>query len=369
MSPDPAVVEFLESVVYGDRRDPLAVGIRGILSMLSAAYRAGIWLYLLPFKIGLRKKKRLDKPVVSVGNLTVGGTGKTPMVQYIAKGLISRGMNPAVLSYGYGGSLRGRLGIVSDKSEVLLTAKAAGDEPVMLAASMPGVPVLVCRDRARSGRVAVRELGADVLVLDDGFQVWKLHRNLDIVLANAQNPFDNGRTLPAGRLREPPAALSRAHCVIATGACEPRSRKELTARIHAAAPEVPVYFARFKPSGIAPLGDSSDLGVETIHKKRVLALSSIANPDSFEETVAATGAVIVDKMRFPDHHLYYAEDIESINRHADERAAEIIVTTGKDAVKLDEQQFAVPIVALTVELKLDNEASFWKLIAEKLGIG
>ena len=367
MEPSPAVVGYLESIVYGGRRGPIAGALRFLLVLLSEVYKAALRLYLWPFEIGLRKKQRLSRPVVSVGNITVGGTGKTPTVQYLCRGMASRGWNPAVLSYGYGGSLGGRFGIVSDKSGVRLTPESAGDEPVMLAAGMPGIPVLVCKDRARSGRAAISDLGADVLLLDDGFQVWKLHRDLDSVLVGAAGPFDNGRTLPAGRLREPPTALKRADCIIAVGDCDPDSRENVLAEVRKRVPAMPVYFGRFSPSALVSLADRSELPVEAIRGRRVLALSAVANPASFEETLAAAGAVIVGGERLPDHHLYSGGDIERINESAVGNDAEFIVTTEKDAVKLGGRRFAAPIAALHIRLELDDEAGFWELVARRIG--
>jgi len=367
VEPSPAVIGYLESIVYGKRRGLIADTIRFLLLLLSAAYEAAIWLYVRPFEIGLRKRRRLGRPVISVGNITVGGTGKTPTVQYLCRGMAGRGWNPAVLSYGYAGSLRGRFGIVSDRSGVRLTPEFAGDEPVMLAVSMPGIPVLVCKDRVRSGRAAISELGADVLLLDDGFQVWKLHRDFDIVLVNVANPLDNGRTLPAGRLREPPRAVRRADCIIGIGDRKPDLRGKALARIREYLPSAPIYFGRFSPHKLVLLADGSELPVEAIRGKKVLALSAIANPASFEETLAAAGAMIVREERLPDHHLYSEEDVQRIDRSAANDRAEIIVTTEKDAVKLDGGRFAVPIAALHIRLELDDEAGFWELVSRKIG--
>ena len=363
MSLNPAAIEFLESVIYGERKGPLAAAVKGALILLSGVYRAAIALYLLPFNIGLRRKHHLSRPVISVGNITVGGTGKTPTVQYLSEGLARRKWNPAVLSYGYGGSLHGKLGIAADRSGIRLTPDVAGDEPIMLASRMPGIPVLVGRDRHKSGKIATDELSADALVLDDGFQVWKLHRDLDIVLLNAGNPFDNKRTLPAGKLREPMCALRRADCIIATGEWD----EDALAEIHKVAPDVKVYTGSFRPSVVVSLMDGATEPLESIKDKRVLALSSIANPASFEETLAMTGAVVVDKVRFPDHHLFSDEDIVSISKHAVDRAAEIIATTEKDAVKLAGRKFDVPIVALRIELELADETGFWEFITGKIG--
>lgn len=367
MRPSPVVVGYLESTIYGKRRGPIAGVVRFLLVLLSVAYGSVLRLYLWPFEIGLRKKQRLSRPVISVGNITVGGTGKTPTVQYLCKGMAGRGWRPAVLSYGYGGSLGGRFGVVSDEANVRLTPDLAGDEPAMLAGSMPGTPVLVCKDRARSGRAAIGDLGADLLLLDDGFQVWKLHRDLDIVLVSIANPLDNGRTLPAGRLREPPTALRRADCIIAAGDCDPGSRENMLAEIRGYLPSAPVYFGRFRPCALVSLVDGSELPVEAVRGKRVLALSAIANPALFEETLAAAGAAIAGRERLPDHHLYSDEDIERVGRSAVENAVDFVVATEKDAVKLHGRRFAVPIAALHIRLELDDEQGFWELVTRRIG--
>ena len=358
---NPNFIRFLESIVYGDRKDFLAVVIKSVLSVLSGLYGVILWVYLMPFMIGIRKKQRLEKPVISVGNLTTGGTGKTPTTQYLCRGLINRGWSPAVLSYGYSGSLHGKLGVVSDKTGVLLTPDIAGDEPVMLASGMPGVPVLVCKHRTVSGRKAIWDAGADILVLDDGFQVWKLHRDMDIVLVNGGKPFDNGRMLPAGRLREPVAALRRADCVISIGDCEPAME------IRRIAPEIPVCFGRFKASALNLLADGSGLEMKAVQGMKILAMSSIANPGSFEETLAEIGVKIVCVKHFPDHYLYSAGDIDIINQDAAECGAEYIITTDKDAVKLTGFKFSIPIAALRIKLELDDEPGFWELITRKVG--
>jgi tetraacyldisaccharide 4'-kinase len=366
MRPNPALVKFLESVLYGKRRDPVAVCARFVLAVFSIVYRALVLFHPLPYQTGLRRRRRLETPVISVGNLTVGGTGKSPTVQYLCKGLVRRGWNPAALSYGYGGSLHGRFGIVADTSGVRLTPETAGDEPVMLAASLPGVAVLICKDREKSGRSAIRELGANIMVLDDGFQVWNLERNLDVVLLNAGNPFDNGRTLPAGRLREPLSALKRAGCIMAVGVWKPEEQDAMLTKVHKVT-SAPVYFGKFVPSAVVSLKKGMAMPLHSIRDKRVFALSTIANPGAFEDSIVETGAVIFGRERLPDHHLYSARDISRINRSAMDSGADFIVTTDKDAVKLDADRLDLPVMVLRIELKLDDEAGFWKLVAGKTG--
>jgi tetraacyldisaccharide 4'-kinase len=360
-------VGYLESVVYSGRKDLTARLIRGTLGVLSSVYSGVISLYLLPFKFGARKTKPLPCPVISVGNITSGGTGKTPVVQYLCRRLAERGLNPGALSYGYGGVLGGRFGIVSDKETVRLDAEMAGDEPAMLASTLPGVPVVVCKDRSKSGAVAVEDLGADVLVLDDGFQVWTLRRNFDIVLLSSDNPFDNGRTLPAGLLREPLSALERADCVIVTGSCEPDKLDDIFKRVHEVDPKLPVFVGRYKPTVLLSPIDGRTMDLETIRGKRVIALSSIAKPLSFEGTLQSLGAQIIGEERFGDHHVYYPEDIAYINRHAEEAYAEYVVTTDKDAIKLDGSQFSVPLLVLRIEIELESEPEFWGLVSKVLG--
>ena len=357
----PAVIQFLEEVVYR-RKDPLAGILRAVLVGLSGIYQAVIWLYLLPFELGFRRKGRLEKPVISIGNITVGGTGKSPMVQYLCRGLSRRGLRPAVLGYGYGGALNGKFGIVSDRKAMHLTPSIAGDEPVMLAASLPGIPVLVCRDRLITGQAAVNEMESDVLVLDDGFQVWKLHRDLEIVLINGGNPFDNGRTLPAGRLRERLSALRRADCIVATGVWDAEERKDVLARVLRFAPSAPVFFARFLPEGLISVGGSSEMTIGEMARKKALGLCSIANPTSFEQTLADLGVNVVACERFPDHHAYSAKDIATVNHSAEEISAEIIITTDKDAIKLDAHQFAVPVYSLRIRVEIDDEDGFWDIV-------
>lgn len=361
-------VNFLESVLYGEKRSALARLVNVLLIGSSYVYRSAVRIYLFPFDIGLRKKRRLSRPVISVGNITVGGTGKTPMVRHICQMLLSAGLRPAVLSYGYGGSLRGRFGIVSDGSDVLLSHLECGDEPAMLAKSLPGVPVLVGKDRVRTGQVAINELGANVLVLDDGFQVWKLHRDLDLVLLRADCPFDNYRTLPAGRLREPMTAISHADCLILTGNPDAELRERALEAVRRCAPELPVWFARFEPSSLIPLSGAPREPLDTLHGRRVFALCAIANPDSFEQTLQEAGAEIVGTARFPDHHEYSEDDVVEVSANASEHRADWIVTTEKDAVKLSRFRFRLPIYTLHIEIILEGDKGFQEFVASRIAL-
>ncbi len=358
MAGNRAALEYLESVVYGDRRRLIDLPVLGALRGLSCVYRAGLQLYMLPFDLGIRRRKRLPVPVISIGNITMGGTGKTPMTRYVCEGLLARGRKPAVLSYGYGGSLAGRFGIVSVPEELRLTAREAGDEPVMLASKLPGVPVLVGKHRHETGTHAVREFGTDIAVLDDGFQVWKLHRDLDIVLVDGTAPFDNGRTLPAGRLREPPSALRRAKCIVITGI----DSGDVTAAVSRIAPGASIFSARHVAEALRPIGGGEQIGLGDLHGRRVFALSSIAHPESFARTLGETGALSAGRGCYPDHHLYTQEDILDIENKARECGAEFVVTTEKDAVKLEGIRTDLSFLAIGTRFSVSDEARFWDII-------
>lgn len=367
MSSSSPILDYLESVVYGNRPGLRAAAVRGALLGLSMVYRGVIGAYLLPFRAGIRRTYRLRRPVVSVGNLVVGGTGKTPVVRYVSAGLAARGRRPAVLSYGYGGSLRGEPGVVSDGQRVLLSSEVAGDEPAMLASALPGIPVVVSKHRHLSGRVAVDDLGADVLVLDDGFQVWKLARDFDILLVNADSPLDNRRTLPAGRLREPVTAARRADCIIATGARSGDVRGAVESMMRREGVVAPVFTAAYRPVSVISLSDGSEHPVSMLLGRPLLAVSAIANPESFGMTLAQAGMTVVGLEPFIDHHRYTTDDADRLRRRVHESRAEFVITTEKDAVKLGGLDFGAPVFALRIDLVLDDEPGFWGLLANRLG--
>ena len=359
MAGNSAVLEYIESVVYGDRRRLRDLPVLGSLRVLSFIYRMGLRLYLLPFDLGIRQRKHLPVPVISIGNVTMGGTGKTPMTRYVCEGLVSRGRKPAVLSYGYGGSLSGEFSVVSSPDEVRLSAREVGDEPAMLASKLPGVTVLVGKHRYESGLHAVGEFGSDIAVLDDGFQVWKLHRDLDIVLVDGIRPFDNGRTLPAGKLREPTSAFRRADCIVITG---DGPSDEVRARIARIAPGAAVFSARHVPLAFHAIESGEEIDLERINGRKVFALSSIAHPESFERTLAGTGAVLTGIERFPDHYLYTQEDVSHIENKARECGSEFIVTTEKDGVKLEGMHMNMLFLALATRLSISDEERLWEII-------
>jgi tetraacyldisaccharide 4'-kinase len=331
-------------------------------------YEIGLDAYLGLETLGVRRRETLPIPIVSVGNLTAGGTGKTPMTRFLCQSLTESGKRAAILSRGHGGqgtSVR----LVSDASgNIARTAADAGDEPLLLARSLPGVPVLVGKDRRQSGREAMRRFGLDVLVLDDGFQFWQLARDLDIVLVDARRPFDNGHCLPRGLLREPPRHLSRAGIIVATRAddLDAQARDSLRARFASLAPTVPVFFASHRASGLVSLGAAmpQPRPLEELRGRRVVAWSAIARPDSFARTLAELGADIRHHIIRPDHFVPTSADVAEARVALQEESAAWIVMTEKDAVKWPEQ--AEDAFFLQIEMEIADAPALMAKIGERL---
>jgi tetraacyldisaccharide 4'-kinase len=324
-----------------------------ILAPLSALLRLASWFYglghgfrLRAYRCGWWRAERLNCRVISVGNLTLGGTGKTPMVVKIARILKDRGLGPAVLSRGYGGGSRSAVNVVSDGREVLLAASEAGDEPVMIARKLGDVPVLTGRDRRRTGRYAIDRLGADILILDDGFQHLALARDLNILLLDWQRPFGNRRPFPAGELRDPISETARADLICFTRC--PQGQKAAQAELPAG---VPVVHAAYRSQSLLPLGGGEALAPESLKGERVAAFAGIARPVDFLQQVEAIGAEVVHFQAFPDHHAYTGEECEAFARAAGSRGAKFILVSEKDSVKLSAGSFSLPVFALAVEME------------------
>jgi tetraacyldisaccharide 4'-kinase len=351
--------------------------------VLAGLYRGVIGAYRLAYDLGLLRTVTADCRVISVGNLTVGGTGKSTAVRWIAGWLRERGVPVAVLSYGYrppqlraAGGERGRAApeqqavtVVSDGQRALVPEAVSGDEPRMLAEALAEVPVLIGKRRQFSAAEAVRQFGTRVCVLDDAFQYWRLKKDVDVVLIDAACPFGGGHLLPRGLLREPPRQLRRAHVLILTNAYRltEERRQELRQQLQRLSPRAVLAEARHVPRRLYPLGERcSVLGVgcsdrsntqhltpNTLNGRRVLALSSLGNPAGFEEMLAGLGAEVVPA-RYPDHYHYNKAELQREVERARAAGCEMIVTTEKDAVKIELGWLgAAPMHVLSVELEFD----------------
>ncbi len=324
-----------------------------------AFFRLGVALRAALYRRGIARVERAPAPVVSIGNLAVGGAGKTPVAIAVARRLLARGRTVALLSRGYGAS-RADARIVSDGARVLLDAREGGDEPVLAARRLPGVRVLCGPRRAALARTAVELLGADALVLDDGFQHRALARDLDVVAIDAANPFGNGRLLPAGPNREPRSALRRAGLVWLSRAdeAEPSGLDALRALARESTGRDPVE-SRHAPVEVLDGALGRGLGRDALRGRRVLLLAGVAGPARLRRTVESLGAVIAAERFFPDHHAFAAGEVAEVLRAADAARCEAVVTTEKDAVRLDPATAADPrlrVVRIEAEVMRGGEA-------------
>ncbi|HHL39641.1 MAG TPA: tetraacyldisaccharide 4'-kinase [Deltaproteobacteria bacterium] len=347
---------FAEVVRDWMNRERIPAPAHALLYGLSLGYGAAVAARSALYERGVFRSRSLDCRVVSVGNLTVGGTGKTPVTMYVASRLRRMGRRVAILSRGYGGSVK-ETAVVSDGSAVLLGPAEAGDEPCLMARRLEGVPVLVGPERLRTGERAVREFSADVVVLDDGFQHLALRRDLDILLVDGRRGLGNGHLLPRGLLREPPQAAVRAGLVMVK---EPRGGERppfLPARLRA-----PVVGFHYRPASLREVHGGGRLDTAALRGARVAALCALADPDSFVRTLEELGAAVSSRLFYPDHHAYTPADMERIA--AASRGADLCVTTEKDAVKLaqlDPRDSAIH--ALAVDVVVDDEETLDKTLS------
>jgi tetraacyldisaccharide 4'-kinase len=327
-------MSLLESIWWGP--DPGAAG-RALLPPLLAAeavFRLGAAARGALYDRGVLRAERAGAPVVSIGNLAVGGAGKTPAAIAVGRRLLARGRRIAVLSRGYGAA-RSDARVVCDGERLLLGADDGGDEPVLIARRLPGARVLCGPRRADLARLAVDALGADALLLDDGFQHRALARDLDVVVLDAASPFGNGRLLPAGPNREPRSALRRAGLVWISRVdqARPDVLESLRALAHDAVGREPVE-SRHAAVDVVDGALSRSLGVGALRGRRVLLLAGVARPAGVRRTVEALGAEVAAEALFADHHRFAPAELDAAFRAADAARCDAIVTTEKDAVRL-----------------------------------
>ena len=306
-----------------------------LLTPLSHVYAAVVkirnWLY----DRHLFKLKQLPCTVISVGNITSGGTGKTPVVIWIAKALLDAGYRPAILLRGYRHQEKTpATRIVSDGQKILASLETSGDEAAMIARELPSVPVLIGKNRYEAGCRALGRLKRDALIMDDGFQHRKLGRNLDIVTVDATQPFGTGKLLPAGTLREPVSALRRADLIMLTRVDMVKSTGEIRENITALVGNTPIVESRHAPTQLYQLGEGEEVDFSVLKGKNLFAVCGIGNPNAFAETLRRYEPRKVDVLPFPDHHQYSSADIVKIRREAKQTGADFIITTRKDEPKL-----------------------------------
>lgn len=363
---------FVLEVIQGQRTGRRARMVLAGLFVLSKVFTVAVKARRVLYNIRLLRDSTLGVQVIAVGNLTVGGTGKTPVVEKLARELQDQGRVVAILSRGYRSKpppLSKRMldrvllrqettppRIVSDGKSLLLDSELAGDEPYMLASNLKDVVVLVDKDRVKAGRYAIEKFGCDTLLLDDGFQYWRLAgRRHDIVLVDCQQPFGNEHLLPRGTLREPPSHLARAKTIFITKSDGNTTR--LRARIAKHNPTARVIECVHHPLYFEDVFTGERHGLDLIKGRRVASLSGIAQPESFEESLVKLGAELVYAKRFLDHHRFSQQEVLNAINRSKKRQAQAIITTQKDAVrfpKVDRRD--LPMYFVRVEIKIISGA-------------
>jgi tetraacyldisaccharide 4'-kinase len=363
---------YVLDIITGDRRGKLAAVLRVVLFALSKVFELAVKLRRFLYNARILRDTTLGVQVIAIGNLSVGGTGKTPVVEKFARELRDQGRNVAILSRGYRSKpppLRHRLlnklllredrtppRVVSDGKSLLLDSETAGDEPFMLASNLKDVVVLVDKNRVKAGRYAIEEFGCDTLLLDDGYQYWDLRgRRHDVLLIDCQQPFGNEHLLPRGILREPPSHMGRASTIFITKSDGDTAR--LRARIARHNPSAPIIECIHHPLYFEDVFTGERKGLEFLKGRKIASLSGIAQPESFEHGLVKLGCELVYSKRFADHHRFTQQEVLNAINRGKKRQAELIITTQKDAVrfpKLDRRD--LPIYFMRVEIKLISGA-------------
>jgi len=304
---------------------------RAGLWVLSLLFRALVRLRLVLFRFHLLPRRRLPVPVISVGNLTAGGSGKTPLVIALAEALTQRGYRVAVVSRGFGGRRSEDPAVVHDGARLRMAPAETGDEPVMIAEALTDIPIVVGRNRANAGQLAIKHFSPNLILLDDGFQHLRLARDVDILTFHGDVPPER-HLLPLGLLREPWRSLRRAHAVVITSG-RGRYAGELEMRIRRIAPRIAVYHCARRAASLREFSSGTQHPLSALAGRRVFAFAGIAYPETFFAMLEELGGLLVHSMVFPDHYSYSPEDVTEVMSAAREADAALI-TTAKDGVRL-----------------------------------
>jgi tetraacyldisaccharide 4'-kinase len=363
---------FTVNVIYGRETGRRARVWGAFLFLLSLLYRGIVFTRTQLYKHRILRAQHLGCLVVVVGNLTVGGTGKTPVVERLARTLHAKGRKVAILSRGYKSKREPVMKkwvrwvlhqppspprVVSDGETVFFDSEVAGDEPYMLARNLPGVVVVTDKDRVKAGLFAIRNFGVDTLILDDGFQYYQLQDHLQLLLVDKTNPFGNGNLLPRGILREPISQMKRASYVFLTKS-EEGPDEELVRRLEKYRPEREWIECTHRPQYLQAVFGDDQRPLEWLAGKRVGALSGIATPESFEDFLTELGAAEIVRFRFLDHHRFTRAELDHITSEVERNNLDILVTTEKDAVRINPDfKSSIPFYFLRVEIHMLSGAS------------
>ena len=340
------------------------------LCLLSFFYGWVVSARIFFYTRGIFSTHSLPCKVVSVGNITLGGTGKTPFVCLLAEMIWAKGFRVAVLSRGYKGNFKDPFALVTDGERILMGAREAGDEPYLLAEKLRGIPIIVGRERWLSGKYAVERFQTEVVILDDGFQHLPLKRDLNLLLIDSASPFGNGRLFPRGVLREPLKELCRADAVILTKVPECANIEYLRENLKKKLMAQPIFEAGYTPGEVRAGGSPRAFPPGDLKGKKILAFSGLAKPESFQKTLLGLEARIVGFESFPDHHWYGEEDVKELWQRAGKLNVDALVTTEKDMVRLKDCTMGpLPLFVLSIRhvFKEDDQPRFEEFIFSRLG--
>lgn len=345
---------YYRKLVDGGADSPADRLLLCFMVVLSIPYDMFMRCRAIFYRLGILPSRKLPRPVISVGNLTMGGTGKTPMTLLLARNLMAKGKRVAVLTRGYGGSREGETLIVADSSGLLLTPEEAGDEPCLLASALQGLLVVMGASRYAAGQLAMEKLSPDIFIVDDGFQHLRLKRDLDILLLDGQKPFANGRTIPAGMLRESPSAAGRADLIVFTRCLE---GKQPDCEMPDGIPHVS---SAHRLASFQPLTGGECRPLAELGGRRPLAFAGIADPAAFFDSLEREGVRLVATIAFPDHTAYGATEMEAIGRLKQAKKADCLITTAKDAVKLlPYRGILKECHVASLELEIHDQGPLW----------
>lgn len=335
-----------------------------LLGLVSSIYGLVVRLRAIGYSMGLLGRSKLPAPVISVGNISLGGTAKTPMVEKIAGAFSKEKKRVSILSRGYGRSSYRETLVVSDGSRLLARFPESGDEAYLLAKNLPSVAVLVGKDRFLTGSLAIESMKAEMIILDDGFQHLPLERNLDLVLLDASDPFGHGHLFPRGLLREPIGHLSRADLFVIVKGREDEDLGEISKSLGRVNPRASIFSAMRYPLFLVRMPEENRQELEAIRGKRSIALSGIANPASFLSVLEQLGAEVIRSFSFPDHHPYSLEELGRILNWAQQAGVEALLTTQKDAVRMPLDFFPcpIPLIYPRIEIRISQEEEFFSLL-------
>ncbi len=342
-----------------------------LLKFLSFLFLTGWWLKKNSYRSGLRPRKRLTCPVVSVGNITTGGTGKTPVVIFLAQHFAAEGKRVAVLSRGYGRKLKkSPLLWVSDGQKILAGPEDGGDEPVLIAQSVPTAAVLVCKDRFKAGMEALKKFKPDLFILDDGYQRrFELHRDLDILMIDGINPFSTGWVLPAGLLREPLGALAEANLFILNKVNLSRNPEDIRTILQKHNPRAYLVESQYRPLVLRDFQTGKEVKPALLDRASVGAFSGVGNPLSFVRTLAEFKVIVRHAYGLKDHYAYTREKLKAILEDAKLRGLQYLVTTQKDEVKLPkDMELDIPILVLEIKWEVTGGKHHWETVLKNISL-